>query len=124
MLKLTSKLYEIEEDVQVEDEQGNVIYSFKMQITPNELKDIRALLGRSATVKTENIDDMVKLGLEIQEEFEKICFKEHRETFRETVGEGKYLEMVETILDFFTIHFIEKQAQRMNTLSSHLKKIG
>ena len=36
-----------------------------------------------------------------QERLEEICFKKHREEFKEKAGEYKYLEMVEMIYDFF-----------------------
>ena len=33
MLTLTRKQYEIEEEIQLNDENGNLLYNFKMQIT-------------------------------------------------------------------------------------------
>lgn len=130
MLTLTSKKYEVEEDVQVLDEQDKVIYSFKMQITPEELKKIKELIFDKETMKivksdVENKEEkLIARGMKTQEAFEQICFKEHREIFRDKVGEAKYLDMVETIFDFFMNTFIEKHVKRINTMNTNLKKIG
>ena len=59
-----------------------------------------------------------------QERLEEICFKEHREEFKEKAGEYKYLEMVEIIYDFFFETFVEQRAKQVNTMTSSLKKIS
>ena len=51
MLTLTKKQFELEEKVQVNDEQGNVIYEFTMQITPEEMKELRELIFDEKDVK-------------------------------------------------------------------------
>ena len=140
MLTLTKKQFELEEKVQVNDEQGNVIYEFTMQITPEEMKELKELIfdendvknGRKMAKleKSENIDELEELEAKVldnarnrQERLEQICFKEHREEFKQKSGEYKYLEMVEMMFDFFVKTFADQKASQINTMSSHLKKI-
>ena len=59
-----------------------------------------------------------------QERLEEICFKEHREEFKDKAGEYKYLEMVEMMFDFFVKTFADQRAKQINTMSSHLRKIS
>lgn len=141
MLTLTKKQFELEEKVQVNDEQGNVIYEFTMQITPEEMKELRELIfdendvknGRKMAKleKSENIDELEELEAKVldnarnrQERLEQICFKEHREEFKQKAGEYKYLEMVEMMFDFFVKTFADQRSKQVNTMSSHLRKIS
>lgn len=125
MLKLTSKQYEIEETVQVDNDKGEVIYSFEMQITPDELFKIRNIFFDKEVIgKDKTEKELLDRGLKLQEEFETICFKEHKEPFKKACGDYKYLEMVETMFSFFMNLFIEKRNQQVNTLNSNLKKTG
>ena len=124
MLTLTKKQFELEEKVQVNDEQCNVIYEFTMQITPEEMKELRELIfdesdiknGRmmSKLQKEEKIEELEDLEAKVldnarnrQERLEQICFKEHREEFKQKAGEYKYLEMVEMMFDFFVKTFAD-----------------
>lgn len=140
MLTLTKKEYEVEEPVQVKAEDGNIIYEFTMQITPDEMKELRELIfdekdvkngRRMSKLQTEGkIEELEDLEAKVldnarnrQERLEQICFKEHREEFKEKAGEYKYLEMVELMFDFFVKTFADQKASQINTMSSHLKKI-
>ena len=141
MLTLTKKEYELEEKVQVNDEKGNIIYEFTMQITPEEMKELKDLIfdendvknGRKMAKleKSENIDELEELEAKVldnarnrQERLEQICFKEHRQEFKEKAGEYKYDEMVELMFDFFVKTFADQRAKQINTMSSHLRKIS
>ena len=141
MLTLTKKEYELEEKVQVNDEQGNVIYEFTMQITPEEMKELKDLIFDEDDVKNGrkmaklekegNIEGLEQMEAKVienarkrQERLEEICFKEHREEFKQKAGEYKYLEMVELMFDFFVKTFADQRAKQVNTMSSHLRKIS
>lgn len=141
MLTLTKKEYEVEEPVQLKDEQGNVIYEFTMQITPDEMKELKDLIFDEDDVKNGrkmaklekegNIEGLEEMEAKVienarnrQERLEEICFKEHREEFKEKAGEYKYLEMVEMIYDFFFEAFVDQRAKQVNTMTSNLKKIS
>lgn len=141
MLTLTKKEYELEEKVQVNDEKGNIIYEFTMQITPDEMKELKDLIFDEQDVKngrkmskletSGNVEELEELEAKVldnakkrQERMEEICFKEHREEFKEKAGEYKYLEMVEMMFDFFVKTFADQRAKQINTMSSHLRKIS
>ena len=141
MLTLTKKEYELEEKVQVNDEKGNVIYEFTMQITPEEMKELKDLIFDEDDVKNGrkmaklekegNIEGLEQMEAKVienarnrQERLEQICFKEHREEFKQKAGEYKYLEMVEMMFDFFVKTFADQRAKQINTMSSHLRKIS
>ena len=139
MLTLTKKEYEVEEPVQLKDEQDNIIYEFTMQITPDEMKELKDLIfddkdvknGRKLAKLDSDSDEYEELEAKVldnakkrQERLEEICFKEHREEFKEKAGEYKYLEMVEIIYDFFFETFVEQRAKQVNTMTSSLKKIS
>ena len=141
MLTLTKKEYELEEKVQVNDEKGNVIYEFTMQITPEEMKELKDLIFDEDDVKNGrkmaklekegNIEGLEEMEAKVldnarnrQERLEEICFKEHREEFKNKAGEYKYLEMVEMMFDFFVKTFADQRAKQVNTMSTHLRKIS
>jgi hypothetical protein len=138
MLVLTSKKYEVEETIKAVNEENETLYEFQMQITPNEMKELRDILFDEKSMnlakksskekdedKKEIIDnEIIKRAYEIQEKFENICFKEHKEAFKEKCGEYKYLEMVDMMYDFFMKAFIDKRANQVNTISTNLKRIG
>ena len=141
MLTLTKKEYELEEKVQVNDEKGNVIYEFTMQITPEEMKELKDLIFDEDDVKNGrkmaklekegNIEGLEEMEAKVldnarnrQERLEEICFKEHREEFKNKAGEYKYLEMVEMMFDFFVKTFADQRAKQVNTMSSHLRTIS
>jgi hypothetical protein len=138
MLVLTSKKYEVEETIKAVNEENETLYEFQMQITPDEMKELRDILFDEKSMnlakksskekdedKKEIIDnEIIKRAYEIQEKFENICFKEHKETFKEKCGEYKYLEMVDMMYDFFMKAFIDKRAKQVNTISTNLKRIG
>ena len=124
MLSLTSKKYEVEEKVEIKDENGVVLYEFNMQITADELKRIREMIvDESYKIgKLKNDDKIMEKSLKLQEEFENICFKEHKEPFKK-VNSYKYIEMVDLMYDFFIKMFINKRAQQVNTINTSLHKI-
>lgn len=139
MLSIINKKFEIEEDIELLNDNNEVEYSFKMQITPNELKKIEEIildkqlvelnkkLGKM-TAKGENTEELENKILEItlknQEEFENLCFKEHKEPFKTKAGEYKYIEMVEVMFNFFWNSFIGKRTKQLNTMTSDLRKLG
>lgn len=139
MLTLTKKQYEVEEPVQLKDEQDNVIYEFTMKITPDEMKELKELIfsendvknGRKLAKLDPTSDEYADLEAKVlddakkrQNRMEEICFKEHKEEFKEKAGEYKYLEMVELIYNFFVETFADQRAKQINTMSSHLRKIS
>lgn len=139
MLTLTRKKYEIEEPIRLEDENGNLLYEFTMQITAEEKNKIRDLIFSQDDVKDGRnlskleregkIDEMNELEIQVlerakkrQEEFEDVCFKEHKEPFKEKAG-AKHEEMVEMMFDFFVKTFTDKRISQINTINSRLRKI-
>ena len=141
MLTLTRKEYEIEEPIVLKNENGDTIYQFDMKITSDEMEQLKNLIFDERDVKNGRklsklelegkIEEYEELEAKVlenaqerQEKIEKICFKEHRESFKKVAGEYKYNEMVEMIFDFFLKTFADKKSQQINTMSSHLKKIS
>jgi len=141
MLVLTSKKYEVEETIKAIGDEEETLYEFQMQLTGKEVNEINEIIINKETIdmankltkleadsKTEEAaklqEEIIELANKNQSRFEDICFKEHKEIFKEKVGEYKYLEMVEMLFDFFWKAFIGKKAQRVNTMSSDLRKIG
>src|SRR5574344_777037 len=138
MLVLTSKKYEVEETIKAVNEENETLYEFQMQITPNEMKELRDILFDEKSMnlakksskekdedKKEIIDnEIIERAYKLQDRFNDICFKEHKEAFKEKCGEYKYLEMVDMMYDFFMNAFIDKRAKQVNTISTNLKRIG
>ena len=135
MLVLTTKKFEIEEPVKALNEEGETLYEFVMQLTSDEVQQIQELIfdKKSLELAQKKVSDeekeqvekeLLERALENQVKFEDICFKEHKEPFKEKVGDYKYLEMVDMIFDFFWKAFIGKRVQRVNTMTLDLHKIG
>lgn len=141
MIKLTRKQYEIEEPIQVEDESGNLLVDYIVKITPEEklqirdiifdeqdVKDGRKLAKLEKEGKTNEYELLENNVLERakarQEEFEKIVFKEERENIKQKAGESIYLDLVDTMFDFFVNAFVDKRVSQMNTLTTSLRKIS
>ncbi len=142
MLTLTSKKYEIEEQIQLLDESNELVYEFTMKITSDELKKLQnALLGKDTLKMAKKVKQMENLDMsdietekafELMENMDKkafeligvLCFKEHKEEFIEKGGIVKYEEMVAITSDFLLTYFIKKQTKRQNTITSNLEKIG
>lgn len=141
MIKLTRKQYEIEEPIQVEDENGNLLVDYTVKITPEEklqirdiifdeqdVKDGRLLSKLEKEGKTDEYEELESKVLEKakarQEEFEKIVFKEERENIKQKAGESIYLDLVDTMFDFFVNAFVDKRVSQMNTLTTSLRKIS
>ena len=134
MLVLTSKKYEVEETIKAVNEENETLYEFQMQITPDEMKEIRDILFDEKSMnlakksakekdadKKEALDDeIIERAYKLQDRFEEICFKEHKEAFKEKCGEYKFLEMVDMMYDFFMNAFIDKREKQVNTISSNL----
>lgn len=141
MIKLTRKQYEIEEPIQVEDESGNLLVDYTVKITPEEklqirdiifdeqdVKDGRKLAKLEKEGKTDEYEllekDVLERAKARQEKFEKIVFKEERENIKQKAGESIYLDLVDTMFDFFVNAFVEKRVSQMNTLTTSLRKIS
>ena len=134
MLEIKKKKYEIEEPVQLKDESDNILYQFTMQITVEELQEIKKIIFEDAEkIKKEysklNFEQKEKLEKEIEpkikeksDRFENICFKEHKEVFKEKAGQYKYDELVENMMSFFINFFVEKQLKQVNIGFMNLKK--
>ena len=141
MIKLTRKQYEIEEPIQVEDENGNLLVDYTVRITPEEkiqirdiifdeqdVKDGRKLAKLEKEGKTNEYEllekDVLERAKARQEKFEKIVFKEERENIKQKAGESIYLDLVDTMFDFFVNAFVDKRVSQMNTLTTSLRKIS
>lgn len=141
MIKLTRKQYEIEEPIQVEDENGNLLVDYTVRITPEEklqirdiifdeqdVKDGRKLAKLEKEGKTDEYEllenDVLERAKARQERFEKIVFKEERENIKQKAGELIYLDLVDTMFDFFVNAFVDKRVSQMNTLTTSLRKIS
>lgn len=141
MIKLTRKQYEIEEPIQVEDENGNLLVDYTVRITPEEklqirdiifdeqdVKDGRKLAKLEKEGKTDEYEllenDVLERAKARQEKFEKIVFKEERENIKQKAGESIYLDLVDTMFDFFVNAFVDKRVSQMNTLTTSLRKIS
>ena len=141
MIKLTRKQYEIEEPIQVEDESGNLLVDYIVKITPEEklqirdiifdeqdVKDGRKLAKLEKEGKTDEYEllenDVLERAKARQEKFEKIVFKEERKNIKQKAGESIYLDLVDTMFDFFVNAFVDKRVSQMNTLTTSLRKIS
>ena len=134
MLEIKKKEFEIEEPVQLKDEQDNLIYEFTMQITAEELSEIKKIIFEDAekmgkSYAKANNQEKEKLEKDIEnkiksksDRFEDICFKEHKSPFREKAGQYKYEELVENMMGFFINFFVEKQLKQVNIGFMNLKK--
>lgn len=141
MLQIIKKKYEIEEDIQLLGENSEELYSFKMQLTSDELKQLEDALFNKDTIKianeikkfeskdlTEEEQDNIlnmaeKMNDKAENLIEKLCFKENRERFIELGGEAKFYEMKEVISDYLINFFMKKKIDRTNTMNSDLAKI-
>lgn len=134
MLEIKKRKYEIEEPIQLKDENDNLLYEFTMQISAEELQKIKEMIFKDAEkmgnkyVKSSK-EEKEKIEKEIEkdiksksEQFEDICFKEHKEPFKEKAGQYKYEELVEEMMGFFINFFVEKQLKQVNIGFMNLKK--
>lgn len=137
MLVLTSKKYEVEEPIKAQDENGNVLYEMTMQITGNELNEINEIIfNKESMQKAQQLSklegaeyeklekEIEELALANQERFEEIVFKEHKQPLKDSIGEYKYLELVDMVFSFFWKAFIDKRSIQINTMTTDLRKIG
>jgi hypothetical protein len=140
MLTIISKEYEIEEEIECKNEKEETLYKFTMKITPDEVQKINQLIFDEKAIKKAEeynrllqdnkmeesnvlLEEIENISKNNQEEFESICFKEHREPFKTTCGEYKYNEMVEMMQGFFWNIFISKKNKQVNTMLTDLMKI-
>lgn len=136
MLKITSKQYEIEEQVQFEkivDGQKQIQYEFIMQITNEEMQELKDIIFSFANdnfsrYQTSNLEERKELEKQLEEKikdndkrFIDICFKEHK-SCKKLVGEYKFNEMVETMRGYIIGFFTEKQMSQYNTPITNLTK--
>lgn len=134
MLEIKRKNYEVDEKVRLVDENDNVLYEFNMQITSDEMLKIKKILFEDGEKLKKrylkaSFDEKEQIEKETEEkiksksgEFEDICFKEHKELFKEKAGQYKYEETVEEFMGFFINFFMEKQMKPLNTSLMSLKK--
>lgn len=134
MLEIKKRKYEVEEKIKLLDEDDAVIYEFDMQITDDELLEIKKILFSDAEKKKKiyssmtleerkKIEDQVEKEIkEKSDRFETICFKNHKDEFRKTAGEYKYNETVESVMNFFINFFVEKRMKPLNIGLMNLKK--
>lgn len=141
MLQIIKKKYEIEEDIQLLGEDEKELFSFKMQLTSDEVKQLEDALFNKDTIKianeikkfeskdlTEEEQDNIlnmaeKMNDKAENLIEKLCFKENKERFIELGGEAKFYEMKEVISDYLINFFMKKKIARTNTMNSDLAKI-
>lgn len=133
MLEIKKKKYEIEEKIRLTDEKDEILYEFDMRITPEELLEIKKILFEDAEklskrYRNSNINEKEELEKEVEkgiknktDRFEDICFKEHKNPFKELSGQYKYEELVGEITGFFMKFFVEKQIKPLNTSITNLK---
>ena len=141
MLKLTKKEYEVEEDVLLNDEKGNEICKFKIQLTADELVEMKELLfdekiqekvrNLRKLENEENYEELSKLEAEIKKDneetlkkFEEMVYKDHLNEFKEKAGKSYYDEMTEQIYSFFFQRFVDKRLKLVNTMNTNLRKAG
>jgi len=142
MLVLRSKQYEIEEKIQLLSETEELLYEFDMKLTSEDLKRLqKALIGKDTLKLASKIKTLEKLDLndeqvdnvfDLTEQMESeaieligsLCFRQHKDIFIEKGSISKYDEMVAIISDFLLMHFMKKQIERQNTMTSDLAKIG
>ena len=141
MLTIIKKKYEVEEDIQLLNENNEELFTFKMQLTSEELKQLEDAMFNKDTIKIANkiksfenkelSDEEQENILNLAEEMnnkaealiEKLCFKENKDKFIELGGEAKFYEMKEVISDYLTNFFMKKRIARTNTINSDLAKI-
>jgi hypothetical protein len=141
MLTIIKKKYEIEEDIQLLGENNEELFSFKMQLTSDELKQLEDAMFNKDTIKMANKiksfenkelseeeqDNILNMAEEMNNKaenlIEKLCFKENKDKFIELGGEAKFIEMKEVISDYLTNFFMKKRIARTNTINSDLAKI-
>lgn len=133
MLEIKKKKYEIEEKIRLTDEKDEILYEFDMKITPEELLEIKKILFEDAEklsrkYRSSNENEKEELEKEVEkgiknktDRFEDICFKEHKNPFKELSGQYKYEELVGEITGFFMKFFVEKQIKPLNTSITNLK---
>jgi len=141
VLKLTKKEYEVEEEVLLNDEKGEEIYKFKIQLTADELSEMKGLLFDEKMQEKvrclrkleneENYEELSRLEAEIQKEneetlikFEQMVYKDHLDEFKEKAGKSYYDEMTEQIYSFFVQSFVDKRLKLVNTMNTNLRKAG
>ena len=141
MLKLTKKEYEVEEDVLLNDEKGNEICKFKIQLTADELVEMKELLfdekiqekvrNLRKLENEENYEELSKLEAEIKKDneetlkkFEEMVYKDHLNEFKEKAVKSYYDEMTEQIYSFFFQRFVDKRLKLVNTMNTNLRKAG
>lgn len=138
MLKVTSKNFEIEEKIQLtkmNEDKEEIVYEFDMQITNDEMQELKHILF---DFSKEHITDYINATKEEKEQLEKqatkdieknderfidICFKEHKDKFKELAGEYKFDEMLGEMRGYLMGFFMKKQISQMNTPITDLTKI-
>ena len=141
MLKLTRKQYEVDEKVVYDNEQGEVLYEFNIQLTADEVNEVKNIIfdeglqkkiQRLSNLQSEGkFDEYEELSKEITEEeqnllekFEDIVYKEHKEPFKNIDLKIYFDAITEEIYGFFTMKFLNKRLKLANTMNSSLRKAG
>lgn len=140
MLIINTKKNEIDEIVRAVDENGNILYEFKIELTLDEFNNIIESMLNKDKLKTavkiksfknknlseDEIDKVLTMMEDADKEtiilIDKYCFKEHKQPFIDMCGKAKYDEMVGMIVDFLLISYTKKQTERINTTNTNLQK--
>lgn len=148
-IRLTNKEFDIEEVIEFA-KGDEVVYSFEMKLTKQEVKEIeriitganhQELIMKSAKLERENkFDEVMELQKELnelllkdQDRFIEICFKEHyQEALDAGVTKEDIVDLIEGdgeggtegLFNFFWKPFIEKRGKQINSMTSDLRKIG
>lgn len=141
MIQLQVKKYELEDKIQLLGEDGSVLYEFPLQLTSEELKELKdALLGKDIIKLAKDIEKLEKGLLNEKETADlttyseelnstaesligKICFKEHKDKFIELGGKDRYNEMLGVISDYLLSFFIKRQVKRIDMINSDLANL-
>jgi len=139
---IIKKQYEIEEPIKLVDENENILYEFKMQLTDEDVDQLEnALFGEDIIKLAKKIKEMenktlteeeeakiIEMGKELnstaEDLIEKLCFKDHKDEFIRLGGVSKYNETKALIGDYLTNFFMKRQVSRINTINSDLAKIS
>lgn len=140
MLVLTKNKYDVEEQIQVKGEDGNLLVDYTMQITPEERLEIEEIIlsDKDYTIakkmqkfeRKKDLDSLDELEEKViedakkrQERFETLIFKEEKDNIYSKLGKATYLDLVTQIFDFFFKALIEKRAKQTNTTNTYLRKV-
>ena len=132
MLKIKFNKYEIEEQLELINSDGEVIDILDIKITPNEFKILKDTIINKDTLKLakEMQDNKVdyEKALDLSDKAEKLIIdtiiKDKKEIILKNAGEVGLESVVETIYDFLLHYLVQKNQQRVNTMNTNHTKNG